>query len=161
MKSSYIHFILPIVLLYVFFTYPDNALDISITPLGRFLCILFIVYYASIDVRYGILACLFVIFYYQMDCVEGMAQWTKNSVLTDIIPNKNIPKHSYKRTTCASDTPSLFYQKPSKQSILLEDDSKKIVEVNCAMKTNKLCTVNLTKQLETHEELMYPNIDKK
>lgn len=158
MKTSYIHFILPIVLLYVFFAHPDNALDISITPLGRFLCILFIVYYAYIDVRYGLIACIFAILYYQMDCVEGMAQWTNNSVLTDILPVEIVPKQSYKRTP-PKDSSSL-YQTTSKNSILLEDDSKKIVEVNCC-KTNKRCAVHLVGQLDAHEELMYPKIDKK
>ena len=163
MKSSYLHFILPIVILYVFFTHPDKALDVSITPLGRLLSILFIVYYAYVNVRYGVIASLLVIFYYQMDCVEGMAQWTGNSTLTDILSSSSstIPKQYYKRSENPSNSPPpLFYQKPDKKSILLEDDSKKIVEVTCC-NTRKKCAVNVVEQLDAQEELMYPKTDEK
>ncbi len=164
MKSSYLHFILPIVLLYVFFAYPDKALDVSITPLGRLLSILLIVYYTYLDKRYGVIACIGVILYYQMDCVEGMAQWSGNTTLTDLAPTsvQDVPKQYYQRSKDPSKDPSnstnLFYQKPDKRSILLEDDSKKITNVTCCSITKK-CTVNVVDQLNVQEELMYPKTD--
>lgn len=78
MKSKSVPFIakiLPIILFYIFFVYSDKMLILSITPLGRFIAICLILFYTSIHTIYGIIMALFVIFYYQMDFVEGMTNY--------------------------------------------------------------------------------------
>ena len=70
--------ILPIILFYIFFAYSDKMLLMSITPLGRFIAILLILFYTSIHTLYGIIMALLVIFYYQMDFVEGMPTMNAN-----------------------------------------------------------------------------------
>jgi len=63
--------IIPIVLFYMYFAYPDKMLALSIEPMGRFIAVCLILFYTSLDIFYGIVFVIFVIFYYQMDLVEG------------------------------------------------------------------------------------------
>lgn len=63
--------IIPIVLFYMYFAYPDKMLALSIEPMGRFIAVCLILFYTSLDILYGIVFVVFVIFYYQMDLVEG------------------------------------------------------------------------------------------
>jgi hypothetical protein len=63
--------IIPIVLFYMYFAYPDKMLALSIEPMGRFIAVCLILFYTSLDILYGIVFVIFVIFYYQMDLVEG------------------------------------------------------------------------------------------
>ena len=155
MKPQFIHLSILILMFYLFFTFPDQALDISITPLGRFISVLLILYYASIHKYYGLLMCAFVIFYYQLDCVEGMAHWNGNTILTDMPPKKQtFPKQQYVRPSVQNSEPTLFYQKPDKKSVLLEYENNKIVDIVCCKQTGK-CKVNILDQLNDEEDLLY------
>ena len=62
--------ILPLVLFYLFFAFPNDFLFISITPLGRFIAILLILFYSSISTYYGLMMCSVVIIYYRLKAVE-------------------------------------------------------------------------------------------
>ena len=70
---------LPLFLFYLFFAYPDEMLQISITPLGRLIAILIIIFYTNLHMMYGLMICILVIFYYQMDLVEGMSDYSIQS----------------------------------------------------------------------------------
>lgn len=63
---------LPLLFFYLFFAYPDIILNISLTPLGRFIAICIIIFYTNLHLVYGLIVCILVILYYQMDLVEGM-----------------------------------------------------------------------------------------
>ena len=82
-ESQFVSLFIPIVMFYLFFAFPDAFLDISLTLYGRLLSVLLIIYYTCINKYYGILVCLFVIFYYQMDSVEGMCKYNNNEMLTN------------------------------------------------------------------------------
>merc|ERR1711871_1245005 len=79
------------------FAFPDAFLDISLTLYGRLLSVLLIIYYTCINKYYGILVCLFVIFYYQMDSVEGMCKYNNNEMLTSVYMESTLPKDNYVR----------------------------------------------------------------
>lgn len=64
--------LLPLLLFYLFFAAPQELLLFSLTPLGRFVAIAIIVFYASIHTLYGIVVCIAIILYYQTDMIEGM-----------------------------------------------------------------------------------------
>jgi hypothetical protein len=154
MKST--HLIVLILLFYLFFTFPDQALDISITPLGRFISIALILYYTYIHRYYGLLMCAIVIFYYQLDCVEGMARWTENSILTDTYPTtQTSPKQYIRKTTDISDSTQL-YETPVKTSVLLEYENNKIADESCRNRVGN-GKVNVVDQLNMEEQLTYPN----
>lgn len=63
--------LLPIIFVSLFLLYEKQMAVIAITPLGKIISILLIVYYASIDIVYGLLACALVILYFQSDYIEG------------------------------------------------------------------------------------------
>ena len=82
--SLFISLFIPILMFYLFFAFPDAFLDISLTLYGRLISVLLIMYYTCIHKYYGILVCLFVIFYYQMDSIEGMCKYNNNEMLTSV-----------------------------------------------------------------------------
>lgn len=75
-SSIFIAQFLPLFFFYLFFAYPDEMLQLSITPLGRFIAILIIIFYTNLHMVYGLMICVLVIFYYQMDLVEGMTEYS-------------------------------------------------------------------------------------
>jgi hypothetical protein len=154
MKSHIFSWIIPLVLFYLLFSFPDQFLDVSIHPLGRLISVLFILYYANIHYTYGILACALVIFYYQMDCVEGMAQFNQCGTVSCYLPKKEPAKSKYMRNK--KQIP-LFYEKPSKKDVLLDYENKKFVDVACCKKSGK-CVLSLEKQLDDEEDLVYPKL---
>ena len=82
MKSKPVIFIaqfLPLLFFYLFFAYPDEMLSISLTPLGRLVAIITIIFYTNIHLVYGLIICILIIFYYQMDMIEGMENFTSPS----------------------------------------------------------------------------------
>lgn len=64
---------IPILLFYFIFADPDRFLLFSITPLGRLVAILIILFYTCIHMSYGFMVCVFVIFYYQTDMIESIS----------------------------------------------------------------------------------------
>ena len=77
-STVFIAQILPLFFFYLFFAYPDEMLQLSIKPLGRFIAILIIIFYTNLHMMYGLMICILVIFYYQMDFVEGMSDYSLN-----------------------------------------------------------------------------------
>jgi hypothetical protein len=63
---------IPIFLLFLFIAYPRVFVPFSHTVLGRLFSVFIIVFYSTIDIMYGSLACVIVILYYQTDYAEGM-----------------------------------------------------------------------------------------
>jgi hypothetical protein len=63
---------IPILLFFLAASYLKDAVLLSRTVLGKFIAILVIVFYTTIDPLLGILACLAIIFFYQTDYVENM-----------------------------------------------------------------------------------------
>jgi len=88
-----LHFLailIPILLVYIYFAFPNQAVSISLTPLGRFITIIIVLFYTDINIWYGLLACVLVILYYQMDFVEGMSNMLSPHLLqqpTFTLPN--------------------------------------------------------------------------
>jgi len=68
----------------MYFAIPHTLVSISLTPLGRFLSILVILYYTTIDLWYGMAICLLVILYYQADFVEGMSNMMNPNLLQSL-----------------------------------------------------------------------------
>jgi hypothetical protein len=82
---------IPIIVFYLLVSYSDEMIMFTHTTFGRLVVVGLILFYASIHYIYGILVCLFIIFYYQTDVVEGMmgcSEWS------DLSPNPNCSKTS-------------------------------------------------------------------
>jgi hypothetical protein len=63
---------LPIIIIFSILAYPKTAIKFSHSILGRFIAVSIIIFYSSLDKYLGLFVCGLVIFYYQMDYVEGM-----------------------------------------------------------------------------------------
>lgn len=77
----FLSILIPILLFYLRIAFPDPFLTYSITPLGRLVAILIILYYTDLQMLYGLLACVLVMLYYQMDFVEGMSDMVSPQML--------------------------------------------------------------------------------
>ena len=99
--------------------------------------------------------CAIIIFYYQLDCVEGMAQWTENAILMDTYPkNSTFPKQ-YVRKNSDISPPIQVNDKPSATSVQLEYENNKIADyVNVKRIGNG--KVNMVDQITMEEQLAYP-----
>ena len=75
MKASIKDYI-PIILIYLLICVPGKVVPISHTHLGRFIAVLLIVFYAKMDVVLGLVVCVAVIYYYQMEEYEYMLNMT-------------------------------------------------------------------------------------
>ncbi len=67
--------LLPLVLFYLFFAFPNDFLYVSLTPLGRFIAIGLILFYSSMSTYYGLIICFVVIVYYSLKSVESISEF--------------------------------------------------------------------------------------
>ena len=77
MKYTISQFI-PIILLFLYFSYPKEFIIFSNLPIGRLLAISFIIFYSSYDKYIGLLICGIIILYYQLECIENMVNIGEN-----------------------------------------------------------------------------------
>jgi len=70
--------IIPIILILLFILYTKSMVQLSYTVLGKLCAIALIVGYTMYDVLYGLVMCMMVILYYQLDSVENMQNLDQN-----------------------------------------------------------------------------------
>jgi hypothetical protein len=68
-RQLFVDFI-PIILVYVFVSYPEDAVLFSGSSLGKFIAICIISFYTSVKPIYGVFMCVLLLVYYQTDFVE-------------------------------------------------------------------------------------------
>lgn len=66
MRDEWFDF-MPILILFLFICYPYEFVKISETSLGKLFALFLIIYYASVDLVWGILVCAIVILYYHIE----------------------------------------------------------------------------------------------
>ena len=79
MKYTILQFI-PIILLFLLLSYPEQFALFSNLSLGRLIAVIIIVFYSSLDKYVGLLVCGLVILFYQSDYVENMKPFSENFV---------------------------------------------------------------------------------
>lgn len=89
--TIYLAEFIPIIVFYLLVSHSDEMIMFTHTTFGRLIVVGLILFYASIHYIYGILVCLFIIFYYQTDVVEGMMGYSE---WRDLAPNPNCSKTS-------------------------------------------------------------------
>ena len=85
--SAFIAEVIPVILILLFILYTKSTVEISYTVLGKLFAICLIVGYTIYDVLYGLVMCMMVILYYQLDYVENMqniSNSTNNMHIPDI-----------------------------------------------------------------------------
>jgi len=66
MRDEWFDF-LPIFIIFFFVCYPYEFVQLSETSLGKFFAVFIIIYYSSVDLVYGILACAVIVLYYHIE----------------------------------------------------------------------------------------------
>jgi hypothetical protein len=79
MKYTILQFI-PIILLFLLLSYPEQFVLFSNLSVGRLIAVLIIIFYSSLDKYLGLLVCGLVILFYQSDYVENMRTISENFV---------------------------------------------------------------------------------
>lgn len=64
--------LIPVILITMWILYNKNMYSVAITPLGKLICILLIVYYTKSDILYGLLICGIILLYYQTYVYNGL-----------------------------------------------------------------------------------------
>lgn len=83
MLSSILSEFIPILSLFLLLSYPAIVASYSHSYLGKVVAIFIILFYSSIDKYLGLFVCGMVIFYYQLDYVEGFEMDTDNDVFCE------------------------------------------------------------------------------
>jgi hypothetical protein len=81
---------LPVILIFLFAVYHKLFIEIANTSLGRFIAVLLIILYTSIDVIQGLFVCVIIILFYQMDFNDNYFYALINKEnMTSINPHNN------------------------------------------------------------------------
>lgn len=104
---------IPIVLLILYLLFPAQFILQSNTILGKLFSIFIISVYANIHFLYGLLVCLFVIFYYQSDYVSNIVQCENFQppviVVSDKITENMVEKQNYPYTSASTPEEKISY----------------------------------------------------
>ena len=71
----YLAKLIPFILFYLFFAFPDDFLMKSISPLGRFIAVVLILFYSCVRPVLGILMCMVIIGYYNLPFVVNTCRF--------------------------------------------------------------------------------------
>jgi hypothetical protein len=162
--------LLPLFLFYLFFAFPDDFLYISISPLGRFISILLILFYSLINTYSGLTMCVTVIVYYNLSFVEKTSKFDSfmlvgnNSFTPFTIENFNNKEENEEQKND-------FRQKNCENGQLKHKKNKVHIE-NCehiypdleftqsqCNPCDKSCGFTIREQLKIEEDIAYPKTD--
>lgn len=140
-----------IFIIYAFLVFPHQMRKFSHSIFGRALAILLIVYYSYQDVLYGLLFCVIVIFYYQLDDLQNSGkegfewEYQLESGKTDDF-NKTIhDTTSYE----PYDAPTLLFSGNSQQISFVEQNCQKGNLTKDKLRVNPEMREHVFPQLET------------
>jgi energy-coupling factor transporter transmembrane protein EcfT len=75
---------IPIIIIFVLLKFSKQFVSFSFTILGKFIAIMIIIFYSSIDLIVGLFVCCLVILYYQSDYLENMLNLDDSINMNDI-----------------------------------------------------------------------------
>jgi len=84
---------IPIILIYLFATYPVEFVLFSNTILGKLVAVFIIIHLAQTDPIYGLFACMTFLYYYQTDYVDGIQDINGQNIyefFQDVSPSQDV-----------------------------------------------------------------------
>jgi len=99
-STEFVYFVtqsLPVVLVILYFLYPESFRRVSEHPLGKLIAIFLIALYSYQDIIHGIFICLLVIVYYHQNVEDFISESGMNYV-------EHLPKASEKEGSCVFDS---------------------------------------------------------
>tara|TARA_B100000424_G_scaffold271409_1_gene273993 strand:- start:1878 stop:2522 length:645 start_codon:yes stop_codon:yes gene_type:complete len=121
---------IPILILFLLLTYSHDFVSFSYTILGKLLALCIIIYYTMLDVKFGVLACALIIYYYQNEVIENMLN------MDSIMDNLS------------------FEKKDEEEKKKEECESFKCIEGNCNRKKKEETTIETMSNLN---DIYQPN----
>ena len=155
--------ILPIIIFYLFFAFPNDFLYISISPLGRLFAIFIILLYSSISTYYGIAICILIILYYRLEFIENTSMFESYMLIGDSF----YEPFSEKEETKVKE----FRQENCKDNVLIFKN-KKVKNENAhhifpeleflndfCNPCDEKCGISIQEKLQNEESISYPKTD--
>lgn len=138
---------IPIIIIFLFLSYPKISIFWSNTILGKIISLLIILFYSKIDVSYGLMVCLIIIIYYQSlnHYAEGM-EGIDNNVRTQF-EKKNCVNGSLKYKTMDVKTEMSQHIFPE---ISFENEKCNPCDTNCDYKIIEEKLIN-EEELQEHK----------
>lgn len=153
--------ILPLVIFYLFFSFPDDFLYMSINPLGRLIAILILLFYSYLNTFYGIIVCFLIILYYNLHFVEKTSLFDSYMLVGDY----------YQEPFDVQEKIEEFRKEHCENNVLKFKDKKVKNENACHIfpeleflnepcnPCDKNCGVTINEILNNEENLSYPKTD--
>lgn len=146
--------LIPFILFYLFFAFPDEFLMTSISPLGRFIAIALILFYSCVEPILGIIMCSVIIGYYHLDSVVNTCTFYNNAMLSSH-EGFTSKEEEFQKEHCESGSLTWKKQKVRKENIehIFEDITFtegvcNVCDPNCGFKIQEI--------LKNEQEIVYP-----
>lgn len=155
--------ILPLVLFYLFFAFTDDFLHVSITPLGRFIAVLLILFYSIKSKFCGIIMCIIVILYYRLSFVEKTSMFDScmlvNKQIESFVPKnssiENEKLDNFRKKHCENN--ELIYKK---NKVKCENADHVFEELEFLNEPCNPCTpycgFTIQEKIKTEQDVVYP-----
>ena len=157
--------LLPLVLFYLFFAFPNDFLYVSINPLGRFIAILLILFYASISNYYGLIMCAVVIIYYKLKAVEKTSTYDSCKLVniqepfvsnTDNIVSENLD--NFRKEHCENNVLKFKGKKVKNENAEHIFPDLKFLSEPCNP-CDQNCGFSMQQRLKLEQSVSYPKTD--
>ena len=154
--------LLPLVFFYTFLAFPDDTYACSLQPLGRFISIIIILFYTALDIKYGIMICILVIYYYQMEFLEKCCEFDScmltGRIYTETFANQNATNITNFREEQCKDGELQFKNKPVKNENAPHIfPGLEFINQPCNPCDTK-CGISIESKLTSEEDLSYPKL---
>lgn len=157
--------VLPLVIFYLFFAFPDDFLYSSIHPLGRLFAITLILLYSVINTYYGILMCVLVIIYYKMDFVEKTSMYDSYMLIGDqyyepFDTEQKVQKKidEFRNENCKTNSLEFKNKRVKNENASHIFPELEFLEEPCNP-CDKHCGVTINEKLQNEENIVYPKQD--
>ena len=155
--------ILPLIIFYLFFAFPDDFLYVSISPLGRLFAIFIILLYSSINTYYGIIMCILIILYYRLEFIEKTSMFDSYMLIGDTFfepfTEKEEPKvKEFREKNCKNNELMFKNNKVKNENASHIFPELEFLNDFCNPCDEK-CGISIQEKLQNEESIAYPKTD--
>jgi len=162
--------LLPLFIFYLFFTFPDDFLYASISPLGRLFATILIVFYSLFNTYTGVIMCFIVIFYYNLNSVEKTSNFDSfmltgnNSIIIPFVQENfesesvESKKAEFREKHCENGALTYKNNKVHTENAEHIFSDLEFLDEPCNP-CNDSCGFTIREKLKVQEDLVYPKTD--
>lgn len=155
--------ILPLIIFYLFFAFPDDFLYVSISPLGRLIAIFIILLYSSINTYYGISMCILIIVYYRLEFIEKTSMFDSYMLIGDSFFEPFTEKEEtkikeFRQENCKDNVLTFKNKKVKSENASHIFPELEFLNDFCNPCDEK-CGISIQEKLQNEESIVYPKTD--